>query len=155
LPRSAIRREMRSDCIKRARAKAWIGLVNCSVEISARKKATQNSLRQKSRASYSQNHGLHFLTLTGKVSSCVRGSATPRKLERTSLAIAAVRRPLAFRSNDADKTRRGDRSRFPRPFDSLRIAFDVLYKPPSRRRIVCSFLFSLHRRSLHFGRQRR
>src|SRR5260370_22929541 len=109
------------------------------MEVSARKKATQNSVQQKSRASYSQNRVLQFLTPTYKVSSCVRGFATPCKLERTSLAIAAVRRPLPFRSNETDKTRRGVLSRFPRPFDTLRIAFAVLYKPLSRPRVVCSF----------------
>ena len=77
----------------------------------------------------------------------MRGSATPCKLARTSLAIAAVRRPLPFCSNEPEKTRRGVPSRFPGPFDIHRITFAVLHKPPSRRRIVCSFLFSPHGRS--------
>jgi hypothetical protein len=117
------------------------------VSISARKKATQNSLRQKSRASCFQNHALQFLAPTDKASNCVCGSPTPYKPARTSLAIAAVRRPLPAWLNETDKTRRGDRSRFARPFDIHRIAFHVLYKPLSRRRIVCAFLFSLHCRS--------
>src|SRR5258708_12648510 len=113
------------------------------MEVSARKKATQNSVRQKSRASYSHNRVLQFLTRTYKVSSCVHGFATPCKLERTSLAIAAVRPPLPFRSNETDKTRRGVLSKFLRPFDIPWIAFAVLYKPLSRPRVVSSFLFPL------------
>jgi len=126
--------------------------------ISARKRATLNSFQQKSRASYFRNHALPFLTPTDKGSSCVRGSATPCKPEHTSLAIAAVRRPLLFRSNETDKTRRADRSTFPRLADFVRIAFAVLYKPLSRPRIVCSsFVFSpllLSLKPVHFARQR-
>src|SRR5260370_13699261 len=80
------------------------------------------------------------LTPTDRVSSCVCGAAIPCRLERTSLAIVEVRRRLPFPSSETGKPRHGARSRFPRPFDTLRVAFDVLCKPLSRRRIGCSFL---------------
>ena len=46
---------------------------------------------------YFQNHVLPFSTPVDRVSSRVRDSATPCRVERTSLAIAGVRRLLLFR----------------------------------------------------------
>src|SRR6266446_8754114 len=108
---------------------------------------------RRGRPNYFQDHVLQLLTPADRLSSCVRGSATPCKLEHISLAIAGVRRLLHFRGNETDKTPHGARSKFPRPFDILRAAFDVLCKLLSRRRIVCSFLFSLTLQLVHFVRQ--
>ncbi len=62
---------------------------------------------------------------TDMVSSCVRGFATPYKLERTSLAIAGVRRLLLFHSNETDKPRHVARSRFPGRTMILQAIFDT------------------------------
>jgi len=86
------------------------------------------------------------LTPTDRARSCACGAAIPCRLERTSLAIVEVRRRLPFLSNETDKPPHGGGSRFPGLFDTLRVAFDVLYKPLSRRRIVGSYLLPLRRR---------
>src|SRR5713226_5236386 len=102
--------------------------------------------RRSSHPNYFQNHVPLLLTPTDRAGSCVHVFAILCRPGRTSLAIARVRRLLPCRSDKTYRTPCDDRSNYPEPVHILRAAFGVPNKPQSRRRVDCSYLFSLRYR---------